>query len=69
MGAIEFLQNIREESERLFAQLEAGSSRIYEISTAGTIVERTQQLRSFYELIGQQLEQVIRTLDGGTGYI
>jgi hypothetical protein len=69
MGAIEFLQKIREESEQLFGQLDSGSSRIYEISTAGTIVERTQQLRSFYELVGRQLEQAIRALGGGTGYI
>lgn len=69
MGAIEFLQRIREESERLFGQLESGASRVYEISTAGTIVERTQQLRSFHELIGRQLEQAIRALGEGTGYI
>lgn len=62
MAAIEILQNIYEESERLLGQLDSDSSRIYEITTAGTIVERTHQLRSFYGLIVQHVGQAIRLL-------
>lgn len=62
MVVIDILQKIRAESEHLLGQLDSGSSRIYEITTSGTIVERTQQLRSFYELLLRQLGQAIQLL-------
>ena len=62
MIVIGLLQKIYQESERLLGQLDSGSSRIYEITTAGTIVERTHQLRSFYEFIVQSAGQAIRLL-------
>lgn len=65
MVVIDILQKIREESEHLLGQLDSGSSRIYEITTTGTIVERTQQLRGFYERIVGQLEQAIPLLAAG----
>jgi hypothetical protein len=65
MAVIEILQKIREESERLLAQLDSGSSRFYEITTAGTIVEQTHQLRGFYQSIVQQLGHAIHVLDAG----
>jgi len=47
------------------AQLRSGLSRVYEISTAGAIVERTHQVREFYELVARQLEHVISLLRAG----
>ena len=65
MAVIDILQKIREESEHLLGQLDSGASRIYEITTSGTIVERTQQLRGFYELIVQQLGEALPLLAAG----
>ena len=65
MVVIDILQKIREESEHLLGQLDSGSSRIYEITTSGTIVERTQQLRGFYELIVRQLAEALPLLAAG----
>jgi len=62
MVVIEILQKIRTEAERLLQPLTSGSSRIYEITTTGTIVERTDQLRDFYELTARRLGQVIELL-------
>ncbi|HTT05741.1 MAG TPA: hypothetical protein VMF64_10665 [Steroidobacteraceae bacterium] len=62
MVVMQILQKIRQESEQLCGQLDSGSSRLYEITTAGTIVERTQQMRSFYGFIVQQLGHAIELL-------
>jgi len=62
MVVIEILQKIREESERLMIQIDSGSARLYEITTAGTIVERTHQMRTFYALMVAQLGQAIHLL-------
>ncbi|HEX4049463.1 MAG TPA: hypothetical protein VHY19_01095 [Steroidobacteraceae bacterium] len=65
MAVIDILQKIREESERLLGELDSSSSRIYEITTAGTIVERTHQLRTFYGFIVRQLGHAIELLGAG----
>jgi hypothetical protein len=62
MVVIQILQKIRDETGQLCAQLDSGSSRLYEITTAGSIVERTQQMRSFYGVILQQLGQAIELI-------
>ena len=62
MAVIDILQKIRQESEHLLGQLDAGASRIYEITTSGTIVERTQQMRAFYALIVRQLGEALPLL-------
>ena len=62
MVVIEILQKTREESARLMAQIDSGASRLYEITTAGTIVERTHQMRSFYALVVEQLGEAIHLL-------
>lgn len=65
MVVIQILQTIRAESEQLCGQLDSGSSRLYEITTGGSIVERTQQMRSFYDFIVRQLGQAIELLGAG----
>jgi len=65
MAVIEILQKIRGEVERMLGQLNSGSSRFYEITTAGTIVERTHQLRDFYEFVARHLEQAASLLGAG----
>ena len=62
MVVIDILQKIQSEAERLLGQVSSGSSRIYEISTAGTIVERTHQQRDFYEFVARQLDHAITLL-------
>ena len=65
MVGIDILQKIQAEADRHLAQLRSGLSRVYEISTAGAIVERTHQVREFYELVARQLEHVISLLRAG----
>ncbi len=67
MVVIDILQKVKKETEGLLGQLNSGSSRIYEISTTGTIVERTDQLRNFYEFVALQIEQVIALLHATSG--
>ncbi len=67
MVGIAILQKIQAEADRHLGQLRSGASRVYEISTAGTIVERTHQVRDFYELVARQLEHVIGLLRAGAG--
>ena len=62
MTVLDILQKINKETERLLEQLNSGASRMYEISTAGTIVERTAHLRDYYSGVIQQLQRVIETL-------
>lgn len=64
MVAVDILQKIQAEAEKLLGQLNSSSSRFYEISSAGSIVERTQELRDFYAFIGSQLEHVVTLLRG-----
>jgi hypothetical protein len=64
---IDTLQKVKAESERLLTQLSSSSSRLYEISTTGTIVERTQQLRDFYEFVARHLGEVLHRLSAGGG--
>jgi hypothetical protein len=69
MVVIDILQKIRDESEQVLGQLDSSSSRIYEITTSGTIVERTHQLRSFYELLLRQLGQAIHLVGAVTASV
>jgi hypothetical protein len=62
MQAIEVLQEIRIETEQFLEQLDSGASRLYEISTAGTIVERTVPMRRYYRDILQRLQRVMELL-------
>jgi len=65
MVVINILQKIQVEAEKHLGQLNSSSSRVYEISTGGTIVERTHQLRDFYGFVSQQLEHAIKSLHVG----
>lgn len=62
MIVIDILRNVKCETERHLEQLNSSSSRVYEISTSGTIVERTTQLRDFYQFIARQLQNIIDLL-------
>ena len=65
MAVIEILQKLRAEAENLLGHLNSGSSRIYEITTSGSIIERTAQLREFHESIAQQIARVVDLLGAG----
>lgn len=62
MVVIDILQRLRTEAEGLLGHLNSGSSRIYEITTSGSIVERTSQLREFHESLAQQLARALDLL-------
>ncbi|HEX4023646.1 MAG TPA: hypothetical protein VHX52_02915 [Steroidobacteraceae bacterium] len=62
MTVIEILQSLKLEAERLLAPLDAGAARIYEISTTGALVERTVQMREFYQNLCRQLQRGIELL-------
>ena len=62
MSVIDMLQKIKNEMERLLEQLNSEALRIYEISTAGAIVERTAYLRDYYSGVTDQLQRVIEML-------
>jgi len=62
MGVIEILLKIKSETDRLRSHLEASSARFYEISTCGTIVERTVQLHDYYATVQEQLQRAIELL-------
>jgi hypothetical protein len=62
MLAIDILQEIRTEAEQLLAKLDSKASRIYEITTVGTIVERTAPMQLYYRNIIEKLQCVIDLL-------
>ncbi|MGH8144231.1 MAG: hypothetical protein ACREU2_17165 [Steroidobacteraceae bacterium] len=62
MTAVETLQRIQTDTEHQLLRLNMNGSRMYEISTTGTIVEQTAQLREYYESVRQRLQHVIETL-------
>ncbi len=62
MTVIEILQKIKADTEQLLVRLNTSGSRLYEISTTGTIVECTAQMREQYEGVCQRLQRVIEML-------
>jgi hypothetical protein len=60
--AIAVLQKLKSEAEQLLAQLNSSASRLYEISTAGNIVERTLQVREHCQHLIEQLQQAMELL-------
>jgi hypothetical protein len=62
MVAIENLQKIQTEADSHLAQLISASSRVYEITVDGAIVERTHQLRDFYGFLQRQIAHLITLL-------
>jgi hypothetical protein len=62
MVVIDILQTLRTDAESLLGHLDSGASRIYEITTAGAIVERTGQLRELRESVAQQLARALELL-------
>jgi hypothetical protein len=62
MTVIEILQGLKLEAERLLAPLTAGSARLYEISPAGALTERTAQMREYYENLCRELQRGIELL-------
>lgn len=67
MSVIEILQKIMTDTQRLLTQLDIGASRQYEISTTGTISERTTQMREYYLDVVQQVQRVIDILSEQAG--
>jgi hypothetical protein len=61
-AAIAILQTLKSEIEQLLAQLNSSASRLYEISTTGSIVERTIQVRERCQSLSEQLQRVIDLL-------
>jgi len=62
MPVTEILQGLKDDAERLLEPLSAGSARLYEISTTGALIERTAQMREYYENLCQQLQRGIDLL-------
>ena len=67
MSVIEILQKIMTDTQRLLTQLDISASRQYEISTTGTISERTTQMREYYLDVVQQVQRVIDILSEQAG--
>jgi hypothetical protein len=63
MNVVEILQRIQTDTEQQLLRLNMGGSRMYEISTAGTIVEQTAQLREYYESVRQRVQHVLETMN------
>jgi hypothetical protein len=62
MSAMQILQNIKASTERQLARLTSGSTRLYEITTAGAISERTAAMRDYYTDVSRQIQSVIDQL-------
>jgi hypothetical protein len=62
MTAIQILQKIKADTEKLMPQVSEGSSRLYEISTNGTITERTAHVRAHFRRISRLLQGLIHRL-------
>ncbi|MGH8142180.1 MAG: hypothetical protein ACREU2_06660 [Steroidobacteraceae bacterium] len=62
MSVIQALQKMKAETEALMPRLRSGSSRLYEISTNGTITERTTQMRSYFRRHPRLLQRLIDRL-------
>lgn len=55
------LQKIKNETEVFMRQLSFDKSRIYQITAAGDITERTADLRNYFQRILQSIEQLGKT--------
>jgi len=62
MTVIEILQRLKLDAEQLLEPLSAGSTRVYEISTTGALIERTVQMREYYQNLCRQLQRGIDLL-------
>ncbi len=60
--AIDILRELHTETEQLLAQLESGAARLYEITTEGTITERTPAVRLYYRNVIRNLQSIIDSL-------
>ena len=62
MTAIQILQKVKADTEKLMPQVMEGSSRLYEISTNGTITERTAHMRTHVRRVSRLMHRLIRHL-------
>jgi len=56
----QILQKMKIETESLMSQLNSEKSRIYQITADGAIIERTAELRSYFQSIIQSIERLGR---------